>query len=206
MLRRIVLIAVSVAMLGGCGTLIGGDAPRILDLSPKGTFDEGLPRVSWQLVVEEPSSAASVNTDRIAVRQGALEISYYVGYRWSDRAPAMIQTLLVESFENSGSITGVGRQAIGLVGDFLLKSELREFEVRAGADGQATVLVRLVLKLVRQASGEIVASTVLERELPSSDDTAPAVAVAFDEALGKIMKRAVAWTLEEGERSRRRDG
>ena len=40
----------------------------------------------------------------------------------------MIQTLLIESFENTGKIIAVGRQSLGLRSDFNLKLEVREFQ------------------------------------------------------------------------------
>ena len=45
---------------------------------------------------------------------------------WTDRVPAMIQTLLVASFENTGKIVAVGRESVGLRADFLLKTEIRK--------------------------------------------------------------------------------
>ena len=89
---------------------------------------EDLPHVSWQLVVEEPSAAGGLATQRIALRTNLLELDYFAGSRWTEGAPRLVQTLLVESFENTGRIVAVGRQSIGLRSDFNLKSELREFQ------------------------------------------------------------------------------
>ncbi len=200
---RIHALAAALSLsLAGCGTLFDTAPPQLIDLSPKNTFEDGLPTVAWQLVVDEPNAPTAINTDRIAIRPTPLEIAYYDGVRWTDRAPAVVQTLLVESFENSGKILGVGRQAIGLVGDYQLRTELREFEARI-LEGAAIVHVRVVLKLIRTTSGQIVASEQIERQVQAASDQPGDVAVAFDDALGKVLKRAVAWTLTEGERDRR---
>ena len=59
-------------------------------------------------------------------------------------------TLLVESFENTGKIVAVGRQAIGLRSDFNLKSELREFQAEYfGGAKIPTVRVRINTKLIK---------------------------------------------------------
>ena len=79
-------------------------------------------------MIEEPVAAGGLDTDAIAIYPSPTEVKYYAGARWTERAPKMIQTLLVESFENSGKITAVGRQAIGLYSDYNLKTELREFQ------------------------------------------------------------------------------
>ncbi len=183
--------------LGGC-SIIASSPPQLYDLSPKNTFDEGMPRVNWQLVVEEPTTPNAINTDRIAVRPSHLEVQYFPGVKWTDRAPALVQTLLVESFENSGKIVGVGRRSIGLSGDYILTSELREFEAVSDGAGGANVVVRLVLKLVRQSSGGIIASTTASATALAASDRVPDVVLAFDEALGKVLKQSVGWVLSEG--------
>ena len=188
--------------LGGCFSLSG--PPQLYDLSPKNTFDIDAPRADWQLVVEEPTTPNAINTDRLAIRPTPLQIEYFPEVKWTDRAPALVQTLLVESFENSGKIVGVGRRSIGLTGDYVLTSELREFEARADAAGNVTVAVRMVLKLVRQSSGSIIASTT-ESEISTAATSQPAdVVQAFDDALGKVLKRTVGWVLREGVADRKR--
>jgi cholesterol transport system auxiliary component len=203
MSRFISAAALAVGLtLGGCGiTLPGsGPAPDLYDLSPKSTFEEGLPTVTWQLVVEDPTAAKGIDNDRIAVRPGPLELKYYPNIRWTDRAPILIQTLLIESFENSGKIVAVGRRAIGLSGDYVLKAELREFQAEKAEDGQRTeARVRINLKLIRVTSGIIIASESFERVSPAKNDTPREIVSAFDDALGAVLKRAVAWTLEKGE-------
>lgn len=201
----LVLALMGTLGLGGClGGLLGSEPPRLFDLSPKNTFDTDVPRVDWQLVVEEPTAPKAIDTDRLAIRPSSLVIEYFPGVKWTDRAPALIQTLLVESFENSGKIVGVGRRAIGLTGEYTLSSELREFEAIADANGQTRVAVRLVLKLVRQSSGGIIASTTAAETVLAATDQPADVVVAFDTAVGKVLKRAVTWVLIEGAADRRR--
>ncbi len=193
------LIAAFGLSLGGCGLLSlpgTGPAPDLYDLSPKSTFEEGLPTASYQLVVEEPVASRALDSDRIAIRTSPLELKYYAGARWSDRAPSLVQTLLVESFENSGLIVAVGRQAIGLRGDYDLKLELREFHAELFSDtGVPTIRTRLNVKIIKQPSAQIIASETFERTADALSDSVPDVVNAFDEALGATMKRVVGWTL-----------
>jgi len=204
---RLALIAVLALGLSGCGGISllgggGGPPPRLYDLSPKSTFEPAIPEVSWQLVVEEPFAPSAISTDRVAVRTGPFEFAYYEGVRWSDRAPRMVQTLLVESFENSGKITAVGRQAIGLRSDFELKTELREFQalMSGGQDGAPLVWVRMNFKMVAQPSAQIIALQTFDSRVQAADDRMSSIVMAFDEALGDVMKDGVAWTLTTGER------
>lgn len=186
--------------LGACSfDLPGtGPAPSVYDLTPKSTFEDNLPSVSWQLIVEEPGAARGLDTDRIVIRPSAYQILYIKGVKWSDRAPELVQVLLIESFENTGKIVGVGRRAIGLSGEFVLKSELREFQAeRVLVNGAASVQVRvhIILKLVQRRKGVIFASQSFEVVAPAASDATIDLVHAFDDALGSVMKRAVGWTL-----------
>ena len=90
-------------LLGGCIPELPGSGapPKLYDLTPKSTFAADLPRADWQLIIEIPIAPASLDTNRIALRRAPTTIEYFKGVSWVDRAPRMVQTLLVESFENS---------------------------------------------------------------------------------------------------------
>lgn len=207
---KLMVMVFLAALLSACGgvSLLGpaGPPPNVYDLSPKSTFDDDLPTVSWQLVVEEPVASRALDTDRIMIKSSPLEIGAISGARWSDRAPRMIQTRLVESFENSERIVAVGRQVIGLRGDYNLKSELREFQVEYfGDEENGSVLVRMNFKIISMPGGNIIASTTFERREELQGEGMDAIITAFDDALGGVMKRAVQWSLRTTEEYRARN-
>ena len=123
---------------------------------------------------------------------------------------------MIESFENSGRIVSVGREQIGLRSDFLLKSDLREFQAEydEAIPADATALeanysapwarVRINLKLVKMPQREIVATETFERRIRAEANTMTDIIAAFDDALGKALKSAVAWTLTTGEKHKSR--
>ncbi len=194
-------VAFALFVLGACsGVLPGGGPPaNLYTLTPKNTFDDQLPRVPWQLVVEEPSAAGGLQVQSIALRTRAIELQYFAGARWTERAPRMVQTLLVESFENSGKIVAVGRQAIGLRSDFNLKTELREFQAEyANPNRPPVVHVRLSVRLIQQPRREIVASENFDAEVEAASTGMEDIILAFDDALGKVIRRTVEWSLQTG--------
>ena len=97
---------------------VAGAPSDLYTLTPKSTFNPDLPVVKWQLVVEEPIASGGLNIARIALRDDPTRLNYFKGVRWTERAPEMVQTLMVESFENTGKIISVGRHALGLRSDF----------------------------------------------------------------------------------------
>lgn len=200
MLARVALLVLALGALGGCAGLatIGAvtEPVELYEVSPKSTYDASLPEVTAQLVVEEPTAASSVNTDRIAVKPNFYQVEYFPRGRWVDRAPLMVQTRLVESFENTGKVASVGRQAIGLSSDFTLISELREFQaVVRDEGGPLEVHIQLNMKIVKEPQGLIIASQSFSHDAVAASDDMLEVVSAFDEALGKAMRDAVEWTV-----------
>ena len=198
---RTALFAATTAGATGCAgleTLRNVTEPTDLyDLTPKSTYDESLPKIAAQLVIEEPTAASSVNTDRIAIKPNPYQVQYFPKARWADRAPLLVQTLLVESFENTGKVAAVGRRAIGLSSDFTLVSELREFQAMVGGDGSDSILVdvQLNMKIIQEPLGLIVGSKSFSHRQPAASSDMLSVVAAFDTALGKTMGQSVDWAV-----------
>jgi cholesterol transport system auxiliary component len=185
-------------LLAACTGIIPGTGEplKLYTLTPKSTYEGAVPEVDWQLVIETPIAPAGINTNRIALSHSPITLDYFAGATWTDSAPAMVQTLLVESFENTGRIVAVGRESVGLRADYVLKIELREFQAEyASPDTPPTVHIRIISKLVRMPVREIVASHMTERKAVAAANTLDRVVAALDEALGPVLKDVVVWTL-----------
>lgn len=202
--RRALLAGALVLPFAGCAEIVPGQRPppRFFRLSPKSSFEPDVPKVDWQLVIERPVANAGLDTTRVALMRTPQEFEYYARANWTDSAPRMVQTLLVESFENSGRIVSIGRESLGLRSDFVLKSELREFQAEYFHGAVPQVRASLSLKLVQMPRREIVASTNSTALVVADADRIPEVIAAFDEALGQVLKEAVSWTLRTGQAQR----
>jgi cholesterol transport system auxiliary component len=114
----------------------------------------------------------------------------------------MVQTLMLESFENTGKIVAVGRQTIGLRSDFNLVSDLREFQAEyTKGNDIPSVRVRINVKIVKQPRQQIIASNNFERVVEAKGSSVNDVVLAFDDALGKVLRRVVEWTLVTANKS-----
>jgi cholesterol transport system auxiliary component len=171
-----------------------GKPPELYDLTPKSTFSDDLPNVDWQLIVEVPTAPAGLDTNRIAVRETATKISYIKDVTWIDRLPNLVQTLLVESFENSGRIVAVGRESVGLRADYVLKLDVREFQLERGS-GKDRVNVRISAKLVRMPERVIIGATTAAHSVDITSTSIAIVIGGFDDSLGKVLKKVVEWSL-----------
>jgi cholesterol transport system auxiliary component len=200
---RAALVMASVAGMTGCAGLATlkkvTEPTDLYDLTPKSTYDEGLPTITAQVVIEEPTAASYVNTDRIAIKPNSYQVQYFPDVRWVDRAPLLVQTMLVESFENTGKVAAVGRRAIGLSADFTLITDLREFQAVVGeGEGDPIIaIVQLNMKIVQEPLGLIVASKSFVYREPAASGEMIAVVTAFDTALGKAMGHSVDWAVRQ---------
>ncbi len=198
MITRMLAAMIGLALLSGCIDVLPGSGPpaKLYNLSPKSSFSADLPTVDWQLVVELPISAETLNTPRIALSREPLTLDYYGGARWSERTPVMVQTLLVESFENTDRIVAVARKSTDLRADFVLKTEMREFQAEYSGDGPPIVHVKINAKLVKMPQRTIIASFKSERKIQASGTQLIDIVRAFDQGLGKVLKEVVEWALK----------
>ena len=206
--RNLLVIFLALALSGcsGLASLTNATAPTDLYLlTPKSTFDPSLPRIRQQIVVTEPTATAAVSNNRITVQPSPLEVRFLAGARWVDRAPLIIQSLLIESYENSGKVDAVGPSAIGLRADYIIVTDVREFQaILKETDAPAAPLiadVRLNIKIVDAETDLIIASRSFENLEMSSSDEPIDIVTAFDIALGRVLKQSVEWSIRQMHRA-----
>lgn len=181
-----------------CSNLIPGSGapPQLYVLMRKTTFPPDLPAVSRQLLVQTPSAPAEIDTARIVLTRSPTTIDYFANAAWSDRAPAMIQSLLIESFEQTGKIISVARDSAVLRADYILMPELRRFEARyQNGEAPPAVLVRLLVRLIKMPDRTIIGEDIADGRETAAANTMDSIVEAYNEALGSVMKRLVTWTL-----------
>lgn len=193
--RSLFAVVGAAAALSACSNLIGPpEAPPLYLLKPAPPPANGGPRTSWQLSVVLPDAPQSLDTDRIVLLQPGDRMDVYANAAWQDRVPLLVQTALVDAFESDGRVNGVGRDTDGLKSDYLLESDIRDFQARyAVTDGIPSVEVRIVARLIA-ARGRTITSTLSARaEVKAGENSVPAAAAAFNQALGAVIRQIVDW-------------
>ena len=176
------LAALACAGLASCGS------------APLQTFDLSAPTAlaarttRGQMVIAEPVATLPADSDRIVIRTGPEAVAYLTGAQWPDRLPRLLQTRLIETFENARLLRNVGRP--GLTADYSLTTEIRRFEIDV-TTGMA--VAEFSVKLVGDRSGRVVAAKVFSASAPSPTSGPPAMAAALNLVLGDVLRQIVAW-------------
>jgi cholesterol transport system auxiliary component len=194
--RRWLSSTVALAVTG-CASLLGlGPPPHLYRVTPKSTYPANLPHPSGQLLVDVPLAPAGLDTGRIALSRSAVSIDYFADSEWIDRVPLMVQTALLDSFENSKAITAIDRESVGLRADLILRTDIRHFEaVYDSRDGAPEVWVAISARLVNTSGRDVVAHASFERREQAKGKDIAQIVLAFDMALGGVMEDIVLWTV-----------
>ena len=176
------LLVAAAALLSACAS-----APKLTyDLNPvRGGFG---PRTAHgQLAITVPNATLPVNSSDIVVRTSPESVAYLAGAQWADRLPVLIQSRLIESFQNAHVLRGAGGP--GILADATLQTNLRRFEYDPAA-GVAAIEISAQLA---GTSGRIIATRLFSANVPSPSSEPAAVAAALDAALSQIMREIVLW-------------
>lgn len=166
--------------------------------SPDATFDlsaapaaRSLRALRAQVVVTEPLATAPADSDRIVVRPTPDTRAAFQGAQWAERLTRLVQTRLLESFENAALSRFVSRPDGRIVAQYSLNTEIRRFDMDLSR-GEA--VVEISARLVEEGVGRIAAAKIFSARLAPAGDDGPAAALALDAALGDVMSQIVVWT------------
>lgn len=170
--------------LGGCGS------------SPSPAFDLSAPRSSRLgaraaiTVIPEPAALQPFETERVVARDTAGTLSILPDGQWADRLPRLVQTKLIQAFENSSRSRSVSRPGDGITADNQLTSEIRTFLFDART-GEA--IVEISAKLVDLKSGRVVNARIFSARTPVASAKVTDVAPALDRSASSVFLEIIRW-------------
>ncbi|HEY4924243.1 MAG TPA: ABC-type transport auxiliary lipoprotein family protein [Roseiarcus sp.] len=187
--------SLKIGLILSAGLLIaacGGSAPETFDLSAA-TVPEAH-RLRAQVAIREPVTSLDLDSQRILVRTSPETVAYLTGAQWADRLPTLIQTRLVQTFQNAHLLDSVGRAGAGFSSNFSLELDVRAFELDAK---RVQGVVDIAAKIVDDRGGRIVASRIFRMEVPSAGTSGVQASVALNTALSAVMTQIVAFTVAQ---------
>jgi cholesterol transport system auxiliary component len=196
--RRQIVLGAGAIWLSGCGSvqlLPAPMAPQLYVLRPQAMPPMGAP-VRWRLSVGVPDAPASLDTARIALMRSPTTMDYFANAAWNERVPLIVQRLLIQTFDASNRIVSVDRDTAGLETDYLLETDIRDFEARyATPDGAPEIAIGIQAKMARMPEREIVGSLSVTQQAQASGNNLDSIVLAFHQATGAAIVQIASWTL-----------
>ena len=183
------------AILGGLERMTGGGkaAGLVYKLTALPASTEGAKPLEKQLTVPDPSALLTYDSDRVLAEVDGNELAPVGNAKWADSLAKLVQSRIVQSFENTGSLNEVSRPLEGGVPDYQLSTEIRKFQIVPGPE--RTAEAQISAKIIA-ADGHIAAARIFDGSAPVKTAEEADAAKALDEAFGKILSSLIPWTAD----------
>ncbi|MCD4511476.1 ABC-type transport auxiliary lipoprotein family protein [Brucella pseudogrignonensis] len=183
--------ALVVGLLAGCGTTTPLDTFNLSAPQPNVSSPS---RKSIQLLIPTPTALKALDSENIVISSSPGSIEYLKGAQWGDRLTNIVQSRIVQAYENTGVFGGVGRPGDGLAINYQILTDLRMFGVQVYG-GQRVAVVELAVKLMNDKNGEVRSTRVFRSSVPVSGATNSAYVKALDAAFDRTVSEVVGWTI-----------
>lgn len=181
-------------IMAGLERLTGGGPAAALPIIYDLTIPRGLPAIketpSGQFSIPEPTAVLTFDTQKILVRPSGVEGSTFSIARWSDNIPKLLQTRIIQTFENAGLLRSVARPIENLNASRQILIDIRSFQL--SLSGAPLAEVEFSAKIVAD-DGRIIDARIFHATVPSLAADAPSAAAALNEAFGKTATELVVW-------------
>lgn len=193
-ITRLLLVFAIAGLVSSCALIKSAPTPETYDISAPRSFPGLRAGTRAQILVKAPTSLKALNSQNIVVKPASSVITYLKGAQWSDDLPNMVQTKLVETFENTGRSGAVAKPGDGLVIDYQILTAIRAFEVAVNG-GRKTAVIEFSVRLLRDRNGRVLKSKVFRATVPFSGGDNDDYVAAFDRAFDTVAREIVVWVL-----------
>lgn len=186
-----VVIVCSLALLSGCSLIpTPGESPKRITLASLKSTTTTIASPK-QLMVALPSVYPPIDSQRLALRPEKQVLEYYANVEWGDRLSILVQESLVNSLQDSGLFLGVTRTVDGIIPDYTLKIDIRDFNVdkSAGLMVQGEYHLQLVDTLTRQ----VFAQKTIRSEKPLATESIAHITQSLNEIHLQLTEQILAW-------------
>ncbi len=201
--QRVATLLLTLALAGCSGGLLPSppQPPKLYRLSPAEAVPAAGPPIKAQILVGSVDAPGALDTARIALSPSATRLEYFADAEWTDRAPLLIENLLLDTLARAGRFNRVAQRSLALRADYVVLGALDHFEADYSAGTPPQVRVTLDLRLLRMPDGDILAQRQFTAAASATQNTVPAVVEAFDAASHRAMRDVPAWVADSLPRS-----
>jgi phospholipid/cholesterol/gamma-HCH transport system substrate-binding protein len=181
-------------IVAGLERMMGSATPArkvIYDLKAADSFEAPRRPLEPGLVIAEPTATTRLQTQRFLFDSDEELHDDFANAQWSDSLPALVQTKLMQSFENYDIAHAPMRGDALTDGGVRLVIDLRRFDIATASGLKATI--SLSAKLI-DGAGHLKAARIFEQAAPMQPLTAAQAATAFNRAFDVLAREVVTWT------------
>jgi phospholipid/cholesterol/gamma-HCH transport system substrate-binding protein len=185
-------------ILSGLEKMTAGEAakpvPVTFDLTAPSAFPPRKKTSTSQLVVADPTTLVTLDTQRIVVAPAAGK-SPGLEAQWSDTIPKLVQAKVIQSFENANYFGAVSHPTEGLVANYQLLIDIHNFDIEMSSSVPPKPIAHVSFSAkILGEKGRIVGSQTFDAQVPAPDTTASGATAALNDAFGQAATRLVEWT------------
>jgi len=185
MKKALMLLALAPLCSACTGSLLESKLPvnlaYVLASAPSASSSTPL---AADLAIGRPNMAPGLDSERIAVVDGR-QLDYYRGARWGGRSADVVQTLLVDSWQDQQLFRSVTAEQARVSADYMLDIDVRDFQAEQGG-GAPQVNVQMVGRLIRIIDRRLVGTYQAQAQVAASEERMGAVVAAFESAAQRV--------------------
>jgi phospholipid/cholesterol/gamma-HCH transport system substrate-binding protein len=141
-----------------------------------------------QVIVPEPTSLMSLDTEKIAMVSADGVFSSLPNGQWSDGVTRIVQAVIIRGLEDSRAFGGVSRPLDELNVDFRLAIDVRKFQIGPTQEAEVELSGKII-----DGKGRIIAAQVFRTSAPAGASDPAAAVAGFDQAMARIGPEIVTW-------------
>lgn len=193
---RFAALLLATLLLGACSSLIGPRSnPQVFLLPPAPAPAVAAAPLRSTLAVALPAANGLLDSAALLVSPQPDQLQVYAGARWAERPAVMLRQRLLAALIDAGIARAVPADS-GVLAQYTLQSDLDEFRLRV--DGQhAAAQVTLQVRLLDNASRQLLAQQRFSASAPAANDRAAAAVQAFGQASVTLQDAVAAWTVQQ---------
>lgn len=177
--------------LGACSLIPNpGEPPKRIILSawkPSEPFKSS----HKQIMIDMPTVYPPLDNQRLALRPKPQMIDYYADVEWGDRLGTLVQDALIMSFQDSKLFAGVTRSIDGIIPDYTVKIDIRQFDVQKSTPDIAKG--EYYVQLINVSSRQVVAQETFEIDQKLPDESLGAVIQALNNIHVRLSEQLLSW-------------
>ncbi len=184
-------------ILSGLERMTGGargpDTEKVFDITAADGFKPASEKLRGQMIVPQPTAIFQLDSQNILFRAKKDDAPLPPGARWADNLTRLMQSKVVQSFENAGYLGSVSQNADVVTAEFQLLIDIRNFQIITTPEPTADVEYSAK---IADTNGKILGAKLFKATAPAkSTESGPAVE-ALNAAFHESATELVTWAAD----------